>query len=393
MSDAPYAIEILKIADAMQGERSRGHVEPMDLPRPASRSSGDMKLMAALRKGDGAATAKFIKSISGMVWTVCALFAGEGEDGRTAFSDILEKLSTDRFARLAGYDGRGSLNTFVMLIVREILSERVLRLLAVERDRSWDAFERLFKSDIQRLIHRRIPAPQDEELRQDLYQDICIALIEDDYHRLKSYKGSGSFGGFVLQTADRLLIDLIRKFVPRRRLPAAIAASPPLDQLIFKLIFWKSIPASPETLAPYARAALKQNTDFSTIAAALERVRPHAPGDAPRPTFVSLPSGEDDCLTDTNARSPEDNLMHAETEETLGAALSALQGAIADLPSRERHYLSIALNGAATPPAREIARLMQCPVEEIYRLKQNILKRLRVAITDDAAVKSWRASV
>jgi RNA polymerase primary sigma factor len=230
-------------------------------------------------------------------------------------------------------------------------------------------------------------------LRRDLYQDVCLALVENDYHRLKAYKGSGSFGGFVLQTVDRLLIDLIRKFVPRRRLPAAIAAGNPLDQLLYKLIFWKKIPADPDLLHGYARAAMAGTPSREAVASALERVKDSAPDAARTPVFVSLPTPEDDRLTDLNTATPEDELVYGEEEQTLEAAVATMKTAMATLSSRERHYLSIALNGAAPLPVREIARLMQCPVEEIYKLKQHVLKRLRVALTDDDAVKNWRASV
>lgn len=120
MSDAPYAIDMLKIAKAGVGGRSRGHLEPMDLPSPPGRRSEDARLLEALRAGDPSASAQFITSVSGPVWTACRLFAGEGEAAREAFSDILSKLCADKFARLRAYNGRGSLNTFVMLVVREL---------------------------------------------------------------------------------------------------------------------------------------------------------------------------------------------------------------------------------------------------------------------------------
>ena len=75
------------------------------------------------------------------------------------------------------------------------------------------------------------------------------------------------------------------------------------------------------------------------------------------------------------------------------AALDMLERAILTLSAGERLYLTIALGGAQPPPSREIARLMQRPVEEIYKLKQRVLKRLRDALAEDSAVKSWRASV
>jgi DNA-directed RNA polymerase specialized sigma24 family protein len=77
----------------------------------------------------------------------------------------------------------------------------------------------------------------------------------------------------------------------------------------------------------------------------------------------------------------------------LTAALDVLTRAVETLPEAERLYLTIALGAAQTPPSREIAQLMQRPVEDIYKLKQRVLKRLRDLIAEESAVKNWRASV
>jgi len=40
------------------------------------------------------------------------------------------------------------------------------------------------------------------------------------------------------------------------------------------------------------------------------------------------------------------------------------------LPAQDRLYLQIVFSATDPMPAREIARAMQVPVEEVYRLKQ-----------------------
>ncbi len=64
-----------------------------------------------------------------------------------------------------------------------------------------------------------------------------------------------------------------------------------------------------------------------------------------------------------------------------------------DLPEAERLYLSIALSHSEPPPSREIARLMRRPVEDIYKLKQRVLQRLRDVMAKESAIKNWRVSV
>jgi RNA polymerase sigma factor (sigma-70 family) len=236
-------------------------------------------------------------------------------------------LTANRCARLGAYSGKGTLDTFVALSVRELLVERMLRLLQSDAKQAWQAFERLFESDIQRLIRKRFPG-SGEDVHHDMYQDVCIALIEDDYRRLKAYGGSGSFAGFVLRTVDHLLIDFVRSVVGRR---------------------------------------------------------------SARPKCVSADHIEE--VACANGLSPEEHVIEADENHRLAAAVEALSEAMKTLPAAERLYLRIALGGSSTPPAREIARLMGRPVEDIYKLKQRVLQRLREIIADDSKIKTWRASV
>jgi RNA polymerase sigma factor (sigma-70 family) len=299
--------------------------------KPGKRLSGlhtaDLARLNAVRSGEGAHVARFIKEISGTVWSACRLLTGTEPDARQAFAEVMATLSADRFTRLSAYAGRGTLDTFVALTVRDLMAERMLRLLQLDRIKAWHAFERLFEADIVRLIKKRLLS-FGEDAQRDAYQDICLKLVDDDYHRLKAYGGSGSFAGFVLRTVDHLLVDHVRTLVGRRR---------------------------------------------------------------PFPKSVSLDHVEG--LANDHEPSPEESLIHADDDHRLNAAIEALTEAMNTLPAAERLYLTIVLGDSKTPPAREIARLMQKPVEEIYKLKQRVLQRLRETTSADSKIKTWRTSV
>lgn len=134
-------------------------------------------------------------------------------------------------------------------------------------------------------------------------------MIDSDYCRLKAYSGSGSFAGFVLRIADRLLIDFLRSSFGRRR-----GVPVPLDHHL--------------------------------------------------------------DIVDDMEPTPDENFIRLEDDEHLAAALDVLTRAIPTLQEDERLYLGIALSAVQTPPSREIARLMQRPVADIYKLKQRVLNRL-----------------
>ena len=63
-------------------------------------------------------------------------------------------------------------------------------------------------------------------------------------------------------------------------------------------------------------------------------------------------------------------MLAAEEERTRGALLLAAAAAAAKLPPSERRYLEVIFSAADPLPPREIARLMGCDVDEVYRLKQ-----------------------
>ncbi|HLN25437.1 MAG TPA: sigma-70 family RNA polymerase sigma factor [Patescibacteria group bacterium] len=270
---------------------------------------------------------RLVQRSADSIWTACRLLTGDDAEARTAFAEVIAGLRADGFRRLRPYDGSSRIETFVALVTRELLAERLMRLFQPGcGDAGWTAFERVFGPDITRIIARRLPGAEREDLRRDAYQEICLAVIADDYRRLKAYRGTGSFTGFVLQMVDRLLIDFIRRALPRR--PAADPT--PLPE-------WDDI-RSPE---PSAEAALVERED----------------------------------------------------ERLLALAVDVLRHAAEALSETERLYLHIALGSGEAIPAREVARLMRRPVEEVYKLKQRVMTRLRDSLEKNPTVKLWRASV
>ncbi len=372
------------------GERGQGLSGGRDLAS---------SLNAALA-GDRSAQAEFLRRISGIVWTSCTILAGEGETARAAFGDVVSSITADGFARLRGYSGRGRVETYIAVVVRDILAVRVLRLLQDDRERGWRAFEQFFSADLRRLVRRRLSGPAYEDLQQDAYQELCAAFVADGYRRLRSYSGNGSFTGFVLRTADHLLIDFLRMVTPRRRLPAAVARLGSLEQAVFKLMAWQGITADPERIELALTGCFDVMPTRRAVADAVAAVRGFAQEARANGRWhgaaVSLSgmTGDTaDALIGTASASPEDVSIDNDDQRLLDAALAALRNAASQLGDDERIYLEVALSRTEVLPAREIAALMQRPVDEIYKLKQRIMKKLKDAMANDLAVKNWRASV
>ncbi len=277
---------------------------------------------------------RFYSRLAPTIWTSCRILTEDEAEARSAFSAVLAEVQANNYARLRSYNGSSRIETFVALVARDILSDRVLSLFNEGKDGSgWKAFERFFQNDIHRIIRRRLSGVEQDDARNDAYQDICLSLIEGNYRRLKAYAGKGSFIGFVLHVADRLLVDVIRKTNPRRRNPKAISSAP---------------------------------------------------------QFVS--SDELDEMP-SQAASPEQMVLDDEGGRLLEAATTVLQSAMTNLSTDEQLYVQIALSSSDPLPAREIAQLMPSPVEDIYKIKRRVMGQLQRVLENHPDVKKWLASV
>jgi RNA polymerase primary sigma factor len=311
----------------------------------------------------------------------------------------MSALCADRFVRLKGYDGRARARVYIAIVVRDLLCERVVKLLAFDADRGWRAFEAFFAEDMRRMIARLLPGGVHQQNREDAYQSVCEALLKNDMKRLRAYSGRGSPSGFILHVIENLIIDYARTLTSRRRLPAAIQRLSNLDQSIFRLLYWERIDADASVLSSHLSRAGDAPPTAATIAEAVSRVRIALPAGY-RPEVqgqgqtVDISAADEAALAggaeDFAAATPEDELIAGERASLLEEALSVLQRAMPKLDAAERLYLQLALTGA---PAREIARLIGRPADEIHRMSQKVKRRLREELGDDAAVKKWRLSV
>lgn len=361
-------------------------------------SDPDRELLAGALRGDAAAAAALTRAVADLVWGACARVTRDQVETEKAFRTVMMGLRADGFARLRGYDGRARVRVYVTLVVRDLLAERVVKLLALDANQGWRAFEAFFSEDMRRIILRMLPGNDHRQNREDAYQSVCEALLKNDLQRLRAYSGRGSPSGFILHVVENLTIDYVRTIILRRRLPAAIQRLAELDQSVFRLLYWERLAPDPAALLMHLARAEAPPT-ATAVAEAIDRVRAALPGgyhaeghgrdqriDISAADEVMLAGGAEDFAVPT----PEDRLVAGQTAGLLEQALSALQQALPRLDATERLYLQLALTGQ---PAREIARLLGLPVENVHKIAQRAKKRLRDEIDAEDAVKKWKLSV
>jgi len=339
-------------------------------------AQSEFALVRAVLAGDPAACARFISAVSANVWSIVTKHVGDGSEGEAAFLYVVASLKAEGSARLKAFDGQASLCTYVSLVARDILAERVAMCFSEDPHDAWSQFQRFFERDIRRTVDQRLGNRCSAATREDAYQEICLKLVENDFHCIRAYDGRGSFFGYVLTTVDHALIDLLRRSTPRRRMPAAVARLSSLDQEVYTAIVWEGHPVDPDRLAQVLVGRLNRDPDAVEIAEALPcivavaRLDPASHSWAAR--LISLDAVTDGgtlTLTDTTP-TPEDWLLLAEEESSRAALVSAIKTAAAALPPDERLYLETVFSATDPLPPRQIAKAMGCPVEDVYRLRK-----------------------
>jgi hypothetical protein len=138
-------------------------------------SRSNCELLAAARRGDATAADALARGLADLAWTACRRVTSSGADAEAAFRDVMTALRADGFARLKGFDGRASVEIHAALVVRDLLSERAIKLLAVDAERGWRAFDAFFSPDIRRMLRGMLPGAGNQQNREDGYQSVCEA--------------------------------------------------------------------------------------------------------------------------------------------------------------------------------------------------------------------------
>lgn len=340
-------------------------------------SRSELALVGKVLAGDQQAAARFMDLASATIWTAVCAVEGQGPAGEAAFNQVVDALCADSFRRLRVYDGRSALATFLVLQCREVLLAQASRAFAEAPDQAWRRFERLFGPQIRSRIKRRFPRA-DAAAAEDLYQEVCLCLIENDYRRICAYGGQGSFGGFIGVTVERILINLMRQETPRRRLPAEVERMSSLDQKVFIAIAWRGAPADATRLAETLNGQEPGPEDLATLAMAIDRVSPaihKARAGQGLVEAISIEAaaerGAPLALVDEGL-SPEASLEEAEGERSRVALIAAIKSTAEGRPAEERLYLQIVFSATDPLPPREIAVLMGRPIEQVRQIQQRV---------------------
>lgn len=334
-------------------------------------------LLARVIAGEAAAAAEFLRIAIPPISVAIEKIETDEEERHAALLYVLAKLKDDGYRRLRAFNGRARLASFLILVARELLAQRAAGQLFEDSNAGWIQFTRIFDQDIQARIAKRFPHDAGNARWEDIYQDICEKLVESDCRRLRAYSGEGNFIGFVLTIVDRLLIDIMRREAPRRRLPAAIKRMPQLEQEIYMAVAWKACAPDVARLSDVLQGRIDADPEPDAIRDALARVMdvvtPLEGDNHHRPKTVSLDAiigAVEEQLSDSSSTTPEDELVFAEEERERDALIAMICASVETLAADEKLYLQVVFSTSENIPRRKIAQILGCSVEEVDRLRQ-----------------------
>jgi RNA polymerase primary sigma factor len=337
----------------------------------------ELELVRGLTAGRTECVDAFARIAGASIWAAVVVIEGHGAAGEAAFRRVLEAFKADGFRLLETFDGRAELSVFLKLLARQVLLDDIAASFTAAPQRAWPRFERAFGRDIRKRVARRFPRAHSSH--DDLYQEVCLRLAEEDCRRLRDFDGRGRFETYVFVLVDRMLIDLMRKERSRRRLPVAVAAMPALEQAVFVEVAWNGAPADAARICAALAPRFDALSEFEA-ARALAAVR--AAIDKARSAATSAETSIDEAIEGglefaDGAPDPEQQLLSQETEAARAAFLAAIRAEAELMAPDERAYVSLILSSTDPAPPRELARRMGRRVEDIRRIHARVLRRLQ----------------
>src|SRR5262245_54664709 len=94
----------------------------------------DLALLRAVLACRPGAWTKFVQQGQADVYAACRLAFPDAQ-ANEAFVEIMGRLRADNFALLRAFDGRATLPSYLRIVLRDLLCQRVARLLVDDRER------------------------------------------------------------------------------------------------------------------------------------------------------------------------------------------------------------------------------------------------------------------
>lgn len=331
---------------------------------------------------------EFVREYGPLVYARCSLVFRTMELDNE-WLQVMDQLRANDFALIREFDGRSKLSNYLTLKLSNILGIRILSLIREGGEIGWVVFEGFFRNDIKRAISNGfrlspgVGVLKDGTSYEDLYQEICKSLFENNYRRLTNYNGSGTYGGYIGTVLRNLCLDLARAKDGRERMPKAISRSSSVDQQVYDLLVRDHHePVEVVELLSNKTGHRYARKELLDAIARVEKVlrRKSAKGG---PIIESIdqstenPEGSNrkiDFPSSTN--NPEQAVIEAQEEQEKQKVLQTLSDRVQELPTRLQLYVKLRYYRNPPMPPGEIARRMGLEEKDIYGMRTQVISIL-----------------
>lgn len=208
----------------------------------------------------------------------------------------------------------------------------------------------------------------DRDAEDEFAQYVHLQLIEDDYRKIRSYKGSSSFKTYLYTVIGRIFIDQVRsKWHPSTEAERMGPVAVELEKLVFRHNY--SVHEACNILSSNPQTTI----DEQAARAVLDRLKVR------RPTPSRADDSEDQLprIPDPTPH-PEKRLEQRQQSGRKREILSQMATALATLSDEDK--LLIKLIFVSGHKIAEVARMLGRDERMLYRRTQTLLRDLRQAM-------------
>lgn len=242
----------------------------------------------------------------------------------------------------------------------DTVSGLLARLSSAQPDAAWREFLVRYSSLVMLIVRRH---ENDYERATECFIDVCAALSDDGFRRLRTFQSDGParFETWLRAVVSNLCVDWRRKEQGRRRPPAGITRLPELEQQVYRCIYLRGMsraqclnvlrPRFPGLTEPQVAGI---NGRLFALLTPQQRWQLSMRTPESRPTLYGVPTEEDDSVWQLAEPGPGPDDLASEMQEQ-----RLLREALAELPPEQRLLLRLRYEQDLT--LVEVARLTRQP--------------------------------
>ena len=218
------------------------------------------------------------------------------------------------------------------------------------------------------IICRKHGMAYDEE--KDFAQHVHLQLIENDYKKLRSFKGSSSLKTYLYTVISRIFIDQVRaKWHPSTAAKRMGATAVELEKLVYRNQY--AVYEACQILAGSPSTAIEENAAHAMLAKLQVRTPRLIRVDDPETHLPSFPDP---------APNPEKRITQKQLQQKKQTIVALVGEITRSLPGEDK--LLIKLLFISNRKISEIARLLGKEDRMLYKRTQAILRNMRAAMAD-----------